>query len=300
MRNNNFVDDKNVKHLNTIIDQLKKENSKLKSENQLVIQLRDQIQKLQREKMEMSQKIIELESESLLSNNDILITPKMESITRFQRLSVFQKINVSKFSLIGKKSSISQKDGLKNKNEEISILKSELSKKDDIISELKNKKYKNIQKEKCSNFTLASRKNSNLSTNNNNNSSCKNNNNKLSNLKNKINLNSFNLNSSNKREGTNRSRGNDMIYEETESHFSLEKNIYSEIQNILEEKRNFILKTLTIENFSFDLLKSGSKGGFKKNENIIGIENIDKLLEMIKIRKLKVEKNKKYFQDSIV
>lgn len=297
MRSNNFADDKNIKHLNTVIDQLKKENTKLKSDNQLVIQLKDQIQKLQREKMEMSQKIIELESESLLSNNDILITPKMESISRFHKITVFEKINTSKFSLIGKKNGLSPKNDLKNKNEEISILKSELSKKDEIISELKNKKYKNIQKEKCINFTLTSKKNSNLSSNNNTNSNK--NFNKLSGMKNKININSFNSNLPSKREATARSRGNDMIYEETESHFSLEKNIYSEIQNILEEKRNFILKTLTIENFSFDLMKSNFKGGLKKNGNIVGMENIDKLLEMIKIRKLKVEKNKKYFQENI-
>ena len=46
-------------------------------------------------------------------------------------------------------------------------------------------------------------------------------------------------------------------------------------------------------------MKSNFKGGLKKNGNIVGMENIDKLLEMIKIRKLKIEKNKKYFQENI-
>ena len=90
---------------------------------------------------------------------------------------------------------------------------------------------------------------------------------------------------------------NDIMYEETESHFSLEKNIYKENQNILEEKRNFILNTLTCENFSFDILKPQKNKNTASNIN--SLEDINKLIEIIKNRKQKVQKTKKSLEEKL-
>ena len=90
----------------------------------------------------------------------------------------------------------------------------------------------------------------------------------------------------------------EIMYEETESHLNLEKNIYKEIQNILEEKRNFILNTLTYENFSFDILKN--KNTTSSNINMNNLEDIDKLIEIIKNRKQKVQKTKKSLEEKLV
>ena len=92
---------------------------------------------------------------------------------------------------------------------------------------------------------------------------------------------------------------NEIMYEETESQISLEKNIYKEIQNILEEKRNFILNTLTYENFSFDILRPQKNNNSGSNSNINGLEDIDKLIEIVKNRKIKVQKNKKYLEEKL-
>ena len=89
------------------------------------------------------------------------------------------------------------------------------------------------------------------------------------------------------------------MYEETESHISLEKNIYKEIQNILEEKRNFILNTLTYENFSFDILKTPNNKNSTGINNINGLEDIDKLIDIIKNRKEKVQKTKKFLEQKL-
>ena len=97
---------------------------------------------------------------------------------------------------------------------------------------------------------------------------------------------------------------NDSIYEENEAHLLLEKNIYSEIQNILEEKRNFILKTLTSENFSFDILNNSGNYKNKKSEESVYDDinggNIEQILSLIRQRKKKVEMTKKYLEEKIV
>ena len=90
--------------------------------------------------------------------------------------------------------------------------------------------------------------------------------------------------------------------EDSDSKGSLENNIFKEIQSILEEKRNFILKTLTIENFSFDILGL-NRNNKNINEDSIydikGFEDIDKLIEIIKSRKIRVQRIKKYFEERL-
>ena len=87
----------------------------------------------------------------------------------------------------------------------------------------------------------------------------------------------------------------DSLFEENESHINLENNIYKEIENILEEKRNFVIKTLTIENFSFDIMRE------KENKKVdINKNNIEQILELIKQRKKKVEMTKKFLEEKII
>ena len=94
---------------------------------------------------------------------------------------------------------------------------------------------------------------------------------------------------------------NDSIFEENESHINLENNIYKEIENILEEKRNFVIKTLTRENFSFDILKEKRKDNNSNNNTKIDVNkiNIEQILELIKQRKKKVEITKKFLEEKI-
>ena len=64
------------------------------------------------------------------------------------------------------------------------------------------------------------------------------------------------------------------------------------------------MKTLVRENFSFDILcsKENQKSeNIKENLNDIkGMEDIDKLIEIIKNRKIKVQKAKKYFEEILI
>ena len=94
---------------------------------------------------------------------------------------------------------------------------------------------------------------------------------------------------------------NDSLFEENESHINLENNIYKEIENILEEKRNFVIQTLTRENFSFDILKEKQKEKDKDINSKIDTNkiNIEQILELIKQRKKKVEITKKYLEEKI-
>ena len=122
--------------------------------------------------------------------------------------------------------------------------------------------------------------------------------------------------------------------EDESGHNALEKNIYSEIKNILEEKRNFIIKTMTSENFSFDIINSSAKKDINDNNNNnnnnknviikkklysnsnkgsnvnirgsitnnnssneISNVDIDKMINLIKNRKKEVEIKKKYFEE---
>ena len=316
----NPSDERNIKHLKDTIDLLRRENNRLRAENKTISSLKDTIKKLQDEKIEMSQKIIDYESESLLYNaskenkDDILLyNPKASSKKIFK--PSLAKANFS-FSFYGKKDSKYLKDGLKNKNEEITILKNELVKKEEIISLLKSKNKKfELKKDKCSNFSLNintnnSKRNSNISTSNgkiatfNNNifNSNNNTNNTGVNDTNKY-TSAFSWVASPSSNNNNKKRNipfnNEIMYEETESHISLEKNIYKEIQNILEEKRNFILNTLTYENFSFDILKTPNNKNSTGINNINGLEDIDKLIDIIKNRKEKVQKTKKFLEQKL-
>ena len=317
----NPSDERNIKHLKETIDLLRKENNRLRTENKIISSLKDTIKKLQEEKIEMSQKLIDYESESLLysaskdNKDDILLyNPKAPSKKKIKTSLV--RINFC-FSFYGKKNNNILKDGLKNKNEEITILKNELVKKEEIISLLKSKIKKNeFKKERCNNFSI---------TNSGNNTKRSNNiitNGKImgSNSSNSGNMTNSNVNTytqnantneinkvtsafswamspaSNKKRNGPYSNSNDIMYEETESHLNLEKNIYKEIQNILEEKRNFILNTLTYENFSFDILKNKNS----ISSNITNLDDIDKLIEIIKNRKQKVLKKKKSLEEKLV
>ena len=319
----NTNEERSIKHIRESMDLLKKENAKLKQENKTISTLKNTISKLQEEKMELSRKLMEMESEAVLykaeedPNDEMLYNPRRGS--RFSTISqkeLLQKLqpnssnfiepkkfsNLSKisnyFSIISKKSINLLKDGLKNKNEEILLLKNELVKKEQTILELKknNEKYNSIFDSK---YSLNSSININI------NSDEKKIQNKPEEYLNLLSRRfSFKKNSDLK-------EINDSIYEENEAHLLLEKNIYSEIQNILEEKRNFILKTLTCENFSFDILNSNinnnnfkSKKRNEKNKESVEEEingtNIEQILELIRQRKRKVEMTRKYLEEKMV
>ena len=264
-------DEKSVKHLKEVIETLKKQNLKLKIENKNLQGLKDIINKLQEEKMDLSRRLMEMEGEAVLYkdnnniNDEMLYIPRKssrfstisqrESFNKISNVSSkeikvlsLMKISSSNFSLISKK----------NLNNEINMLKDELDKKNKIISDFeKSEKKKNIT-------DLFSR-----------------------NMQMKKNSNSKEI--------------NDSIFEENESHINLENNIYKEIENILEEKRNFVIKTLTRENFSFDILKEKRKDNNSNNNTKIDVNkiNIEQILELIKQRKKKVEITKKFLEEKI-
>ena len=68
MRNdkNNLLYEKTIKNLKETIEILKKENNKLRNDIKEIPRLKELIKKLKKEKLEMSQKIIDYESESFL------------------------------------------------------------------------------------------------------------------------------------------------------------------------------------------------------------------------------------------
>ena len=314
--------EKIVKQLKETIDLLRSENTKLKKNNKEIFNLKETIKKLKAEKLELSQKIIDYESNDLFYNShkgekeEMLLYNPNNSNKKGK--SILKKSNFS-FSIKGIFNKMNNSIQ-SNKNEEISILKDELIKKEEIISLLKSSK-KGYKKVIINNFSINS-SNSNSNINSNDNSAKKfmtfknekkisyNNNSLLSNkMKNKIsnkNISTFSLkdnNNNNKRLNPRASK--EPSLEDCDSQNSLEKNIFKEIQNILEEKRNFILNTLTRENFSFDILRVGND---KNKLNLIECnikdfketEEIDKLLELIKNRKIKVQKIKKYFEDRLI
>ena len=266
-------DDKMIKHLKETIDIFKKENQKLKSENKTILGLKQNINKLQEEKMELAKKLMELESEAVLykddnsTNDEMLYNPKLSSAKKYQNRLSFHRnsvinnsskelsnqknnnkkryiliINKFSFSLIPKNNN-NLKEILNNKNEEISLLKNELIRKEQIILELTKEKLK-------------------------------------------TNSESTPLKETNK-------ISNDSIFEENDANLFLENNIYSEIQNILEEKRNFILNTLTCENFSFDILIDPKR----KNSVDEEINNVEQIIDFIRQRKKKVEMTKKRLEE---
>ena len=312
MRNeyHNSADERSIKHLKETIETLKRDIIKLKTENKIINLLKDSIKKLQEEKFEMSQKIIDLESESLLfksgkdNKEDILLyTPRLSSIKQFHKLLSQSHFS---FSFRGKKNSTILS---KSQNEEIIVLKNELVKKEEIISLLKGKNSQNeLKKEKCNNFIInvvGARNNSAISRgkvsplnysrtikDNTDNSIKKYNEENISKY-----INSFSCgsSSSSEKKRKNNPLKNEILTEETER-INLERNINKEIENILEEKKNFILNTLAHENFSFDILRNKKQNSYQR---INGLEDIDRLICIIKKRKEKVKKNKKYLEEII-
>ena len=312
--NRNLLYEKSIKNLKDTIDLLKKENNKLRNDNKEIFRLKELIKKLKKEKLEMSQRIIDYESESFLYNSqredkdDILLYNPNNSNKKL-------KMNLKKFNFSFSINGIKNVTNKYNKNDEISILKRELNEKNEIITLLKSnkKKYKPVI---INNFSI----NSSSSTSNINsiNSSAQKYVTFKNDKKNSINYNSILSNQmksklSNKISSTfswkdeNRHKKkfkksvNDTPSEDRESHNSLEKNIFKEIENILEERKNFIIKTLVRENFSFDILSNKEKlknNDLNENSNydIKGMEDIDQLIEIIKNRKIKVQKTKKYFE----
>ena len=316
--NRNLLYEKSIKNLKDTIDLLKKENNKLRNDNKEIFRLKELIKKLKKENLEMSQRIIDYESESFLYNsqredkdNILLYNPNNSN----KKL----KMNLKKFNFSFSINGIKNVTNKYNKNDEISILKRELNEKNEIITLLKSnkKKYKPVI---INNFSI----NSSSSTSNINsiNSSAQKYVTFKNDKKNSINYNSILSNQmksklSNKISSTfswkdeNRHKKkckkslNDTPSEDRESHNSLEKNIFKEIENILEERKNFIIKTLVRENFSFDILSNKEKLknndlNEKSNYDIKGMEDIDQLIEIIKNRKIKVQKTKKYFEEIFI
>jgi len=316
--NRNLLYEKSIKNLKDTIDLLKKENNKLRNDNKEIFRLKELIKKLKKEKLEMSQRIIDYESESFLYNSqredkdDILLYNPNNSNKKL-------KMNLKKFNFSFNINGIKNETNKYNKNDEISILKRELNEKNEIITLLKSnkKKYKPVI---INNFSI----NSSSSTSNINsiNSSAQKYVTFKNDKKNSINYNSILSNQmksklSNKISSTfswkdeNRHKKkfkksvNDTPSEDRESHNSLEKNIFKEIENILEERKNFIIKTLVRENFSFDILSHKEKlknNDLNENSNyeIKGMEDIEQLIEIIKNRKIKVQKTKKYFEEIFI
>ena len=305
---------KNVKHLRDVIENLKKENQKLKNENNTNSQ-KILIKKLQDEKLQLSKKIMDLESDIIIyknNSNDIdlnLIQQNSISSLREKKTNSYLMSNFS-FSLIKNKNFSNKiKESLKKKNEEILILKNELMKKESIIEGYK--KNKNLSKQII--LPLNNIKNNSLFRNKSESDILN-----LSlekykkeyfniitkNLGFKINNNKYKKKESDELNLT-------MGFEGEEENSYLEKNIFSEINEMLEEKRNFIIKTLTSENFSFDIysqnsnkqnnnsnMKKNNKNNFNKNIIFSDItKDIDKMLEMIKKRKEKVENDKINLED---
>ena len=373
-----------IKHLKESNEILKKEKNILSNE-----QTTKELKKLKEENIQLQKKLIDLEGEQLNLNNDNLLTNSFANnsylnnnlittenntvntslIQNIKQTSTFNKSQkkISKstfnFSIIANRGYNKIKESLKNKNEEITILKNELLKKEKLIENLK---YKNKFQPK--NLKSNINKSNNISNNNKNN----NNNNNIQTEKiilTYFDINSIKPNSLYKNKSDNdflrstlikynnkylkteilrsytKRKSIDMDYnannntinvslmtsfmEDETGHNALEKNIYSEIKNILEEKRNFIIKTMTRENFSFDIinvsnvkkddnniknngiikkkLNSNSNKGsnvnlrssFTNNNSSTEISNIDidKMINLIKNRKKEVEIKKKYFEE---
>ena len=302
---------KNVKHLRDVIENLKKENQKLKNENNTNSQ-KILIKKLQDEKLQLSKKIMDLESDIIIyknNSNDIdlnLIQQNSISSLREKKTNSYSISNFY-FSLIKNKIFNNKiKESLKKKNEEILILKNELMKKESIIEGYK--KNKNLSKQITLPFNNI--KNNILFRN-------KSESDILNLSLEKFRKEYFNIITKNSGFKINNNKYKKKesdelnLFEGEEENSNLEKNIFSEINKILEEKRNFIIKTLTSENFSFDIysqnqnkqnnnsnLKKNNKNNLNKNIMFSDItKDIDKMLEMIKKRKEKVENDKINLED---
>ena len=123
--NRNLLYEKSIKNLKDTIDLLKKENNKLRNDNKEIFRLKELIKKLKKEKLEMSQRIIDYESESFLYNSqredkdDILLYNPNNSNKKL-------KMNLKKFNFSFNINGIKNETNKFNKNDEISILKREL------------------------------------------------------------------------------------------------------------------------------------------------------------------------------
>ena len=260
----NHNDEKSVKHLKEVIETLKRQNLKLKIENKNLLGLKDIIVKLQEEKMELSRKLMEMEGEAVLYKDNININDEM----------LYNPKKSSRFSTISQKESFHKISNSSSKEIKTIPLKicstnfsiiSKINKNDDIF--LLKKELNN--KDKIISDSQNADKNKNIAD-----IFAKN-----FLLKNEPNIKTI----------------NDSLFEENESHINLENNIYKEIENILEEKRNFVIKTLTIENFSFDIISEKEHKQIDINKN-----NIEQILELIKQRKKKVETTKKFLEEKII
>ena len=261
----NHNEEKSVKHLKETIETLKRQNLKLKIENRNLLSLKDIITKLQEEKMDLSRKLMEMEGEVVLYkdtndiNDEMLYNPRKGS--RFSTIS--QKESFHKIPSSSSKET--KKETMKITKENFCILsKYNTSEEIDLLKNELIKKDKIIEDFKF---------------------------NKKMNISDIFSRN-FQL-----RKNSDTKEINDSMFDENESQFNLETNIYKEIENILEEKRNFVIKTLTIENFCFDILKNKENAINKKIE--FNTNNIEQILELIKQRKKKVEITKKYLEEKI-
>ena len=261
----NHNEEKSIKHLKELVETLKKQNLKLKIENRNLLSLKDVISKLQEEKMDLSRKLMEMEGEAVLykdtndMNDEMLYNPRRGSrVSTISLKESYQKIPSS-----------SSKDVKKYK---FKITKDNFSiiSKNNLREEIDLYKNEIIKKDKII-AQLKLEKNKNISN--------------ILNIKKK----KFDL-----------KEINDSISDENEneSRANLKNNIYKEIENILVEKRNFVIQTLTKENFSFDIIK-------KNNDNInqkfgLNENNIEQILEIIRQRKKKVEMTKKYLEEKMI
>ena len=147
MRNeyHNIADERKIKQLKESIDLLRLENKKLREDNKTIVELKETIKQLKKEKLEMSQKIIDYESEAFLykspseEKEDILLyNPNLSNKKLKKNLSKTKFFFCLKG--INRANNLFWKSDNTNKNEEINALKNELIRKDNIISLLKSSK----------------------------------------------------------------------------------------------------------------------------------------------------------------
>lgn len=270
---------KTIKQTKEAIDLLKKENAKLKTQNigNNTLSKNQIIQKLKEEKLLLSKKITELENEKNLHKcNNIIIEKNMRRAKSPCIKKTIEKsfeINSFNFSLINNKNNCIIKESLKRKNEEILILKNELMKKEQIIQKLKINHYNlndsEIDENSKQNFINKNNKLFRTKSDNHFYISNNNYNTILTDESKNITKNNFqhNKNISKFYQKKGLDELNITLTNEDEEDNILEKNIQIELKNILEEKRNFILKTLTSENFSFDILSSTNLHNINTSNN---------------------------------
>ena len=355
-----------IKQQKELIENLKRENLRLKIENSSIKILKEKIHKLHQEKMQLSKQIIEVESQLVLykdnkGKDEMLLNPVVKNDSNhwsidlkdtealssskqidslnstkndkkfyrtFLTVSAGLEIKSQHFCLLSKSSlnsfnsnippnkqmtSATFNNIIKSKNEEILLLKSELNKKNNVISSLKinrsipstSKKKRNksvmgvVNKVKfirsnCESFCILK---PNITTNIKKTSSF---------LCDKSDFDS-------KSQICEMTEGNNL--EKQSSKILLERNIKAELNNLLLEKRNFVLKTLTKESMSFDVVDRKFKCSFDSENvsNIRTIKNsfndssknyiktdIDLILEFIQSRKKNVEKLKKFYENKLI